>query len=256
MSDVKIPEDLRTDYAELKQEAHELSCDERDSSYPRWIMRLIERIAALEAERDSAFHMRDLAERNCADHAENLVRVEAEREALKEKVDGIRGAYDCTSQELHDRGLKCLDAERTAQDWRNRYFNLERAHGATVDKLSDAIQRIQLRERELAERGAQKSAFEQENAALRAQVKRRDGEWIASAGKFRQALHEAGLHGHYNLFQQWEWPVALTAARASQKEEEGATPAARILGQRKAKEPCSDCVDGWCTMNCGPRVKK
>lgn len=33
------------------------------------------------------------------------------------------------------------------------------------------------------------------------------------------------------------------------------TPAARILGQHKAKEPCSDCADGWCTMNCGPAVK-
>lgn len=46
---IEIPEDLREDYEELKQEAHELTCDERDSSYIRWIIKQIERIATLEA---------------------------------------------------------------------------------------------------------------------------------------------------------------------------------------------------------------
>jgi hypothetical protein len=27
-----------------------------------------------------------------------------------------------------------------------------------------------------------------------------------------------------------------------------------ITGIRKAKTPCSDCIDGWCQLNCGPRV--
>jgi hypothetical protein len=27
-----------------------------------------------------------------------------------------------------------------------------------------------------------------------------------------------------------------------------------ITGIRKAADPCSDCIDGWCQMNCGPRV--
>jgi hypothetical protein len=27
-----------------------------------------------------------------------------------------------------------------------------------------------------------------------------------------------------------------------------------IIGMRKAETPCSDCIDGWCQMNCGPRV--
>ena len=27
-----------------------------------------------------------------------------------------------------------------------------------------------------------------------------------------------------------------------------------ITGMRKAEVPCSDCIDGWCQMNCGPRV--
>ena len=27
-----------------------------------------------------------------------------------------------------------------------------------------------------------------------------------------------------------------------------------ITGIRKAEAPCADCIDGWCQMNCGPRV--
>ena len=34
-----------------------------------------------------------------------------------------------------------------------------------------------------------------------------------------------------------------------------ATPSpGAITGIRKAADPCSDCIDGWCQMNCGPRV--
>jgi 8-oxo-dGTP diphosphatase len=67
----------------------------------------------------------------------------------------------------HQAAIAVIEAERDAlrdatNDWRRRYMEMERAHSTTVDKLSDAISRIQLRERELAERGAQKSAFEQE----------------------------------------------------------------------------------------------
>ena len=43
---------------------------------------------------------------------------------------------------------------------------------------------------------------------LRDTLKQRDAEWIRSIGKFRQALHDAGLHGHYNLLQEWQWPTA------------------------------------------------
>ena len=28
----------------------------------------------------------------------------------------------------------------------------------------------------------------------------------------------------------------------------------QITGIRKAETPCSDCIDGWCQLNCGPRV--
>jgi hypothetical protein len=34
-----------------------------------------------------------------------------------------------------------------------------------------------------------------------------------------------------------------------------ATPSpGAITGMREAADPCADCIDGWCQMNCGPRV--
>jgi hypothetical protein len=43
---------------------------------------------------------------------------------------------------------------------------------------------------------------------IQQQIAARDAEWIRSIGEFRKALHNAGLHGHYTLLQEWQWPDA------------------------------------------------
>jgi hypothetical protein len=45
----------------------------------------------------------------------------------------------------------------------------------------------------------------------------------------------------------------LRRARAVLAKDATPSPGA-ITGTRKAEAPCSDCIDGWCQMNCGPRV--
>jgi hypothetical protein len=95
-----------------------------------------------------------------------MPKMSAERDALEEKIAGIRGAYDHTSQSLHDAGLELAEMK----EWRRKYFDLERGHSATVDKLSAAIERIQLRERELSERSDLKVKAESERDALRVRV--------------------------------------------------------------------------------------
>jgi hypothetical protein len=49
----------------------------------------ISREAELEAERDTAIHMRDIEERNKIDHLNTLEKVEAERDALKARNEEI-----------------------------------------------------------------------------------------------------------------------------------------------------------------------
>jgi hypothetical protein len=49
--------------------------------------------------------------------------------------------------------------------------------------------------------------------------------------------------------------VMIAAAPDALNASDGAPPSpGAITGIRKAADPCSDCIDGWCQMNCGPRV--
>jgi len=45
-----------------------------------------------------------------------------------------------------ERDSKRLRSDR--DEWRRKYFEMERAHSQTIDKLGDAIKRIMLLERE------------------------------------------------------------------------------------------------------------
>jgi hypothetical protein len=51
------------------------------------------------------------------------------------------------------------------------------------------------------------------------------------------------------------WSLMISAAPDALKAFDGVPPSpGAITGIRKAETPCSDCIDGWCQMNCGPRV--
>jgi hypothetical protein len=51
------------------------------------------------------------------------------------------------------------------------------------------------------------------------------------------------------------WRSMISAAPDALKASDGVPPSpGAITGIRKAEAPCSDCIDGWCQMNCGPRV--
>ncbi len=102
MSEYPIPGDLQNDYAELKQEAHELACDERDSSYTRWIIRLIERIAKQEAE----------IERLSAENA-SLMKVFSDSSVVHINI--LRGTIALTkAQAIHIAGLPANVEEQLA----------------------------------------------------------------------------------------------------------------------------------------------
>lgn len=61
---------------------------------------------------------------------------------------------------------------------------------------------------------------------------------------------EAGLYGDPVLIDADERTgVRIFTPYASAPPSPGA-----ITGIRKAETPCADCIDGWCQMNCGPRV--
>jgi hypothetical protein len=51
------------------------------------------------------------------------------------------------------------------------------------------------------------------------------------------------------------WAAMIAAAPDALKAPDPAPPSpGAITGIRMAEAPCSDCIDGWCQMNCGPRV--
>jgi hypothetical protein len=51
------------------------------------------------------------------------------------------------------------------------------------------------------------------------------------------------------------WHNMIAAAPDALNASDGAPPSpGAITGIRKAADPCSDCIDGWCQMNCGPRI--
>jgi hypothetical protein len=48
------------------------------------------------------------------------------------------------------------------------------------------------------------------------------------------------------------WAAMIAAAPDALKAFDGVPPSpGAITGIRKAEAPCSDCIDGWCQMNCG-----
>ena len=52
-----------------------------------------------------------------------------------------------------------------------------------------------------------------------------------------------------------DYAAMISAAPDALKAFDGVPPSpGAITGIRKAETPCSDCIDGWCQLNCGPRV--
>lgn len=49
-------------------------------------------------------------------------------------------------------------------------------------------------------------------------------------------------------------PSVIEAMKRLAKLEQPVSPGA-ITGFRQVSEPCGDCIDDWCQMNCGPKVK-
>jgi hypothetical protein len=80
---------------------------------------------------------------------------------------------------------------------------------------------------------------------------------IRPGARFPQQVLGALLQADYDLP---EYAVAIhvdgkpyTTLSLEPSPAPASSPGA-ITGMRKAEAPCSDCIDGWCQMNCGPRV--
>jgi len=56
----------------------------------------------------------------------------------------------------------------SAPNWREKYFEIERAHSSAVDKIGELTARVMLRERELADRGSDKARAEEKMKEIRA----------------------------------------------------------------------------------------
>jgi hypothetical protein len=115
--------------------------------------------------------------------------------------------------------LDCLQkAEarvRELEQWREKYFQIERAHSNAVDKIGELTARIMLRERELAERGADKSRAESKVKEIRAAYDRTSQE-AHDAGLKKEELRaeNASLREQVSRLEQW---IARTTHGSEQK---------------------------------------
>ena len=71
---------------------------------------------------------------------------------------------------------------------KRKYFEIERAHSRAVDKISDLTERVQLREKDLAERGAQKAKAESDLAEAHENASQNAGNYLACEKRFEEAI--------------------------------------------------------------------
>jgi DNA repair exonuclease SbcCD ATPase subunit len=86
------------------------------------------------------------------------------------------------------------------EQWREKYFQIERAHSNAIDKIGELTARVMLRERELAERSSDKSRLEEKIKGMRNAYDRTSQEAHDSGLKALELQQEnASLREQYQL---------------------------------------------------------